>query len=47
MTQNTPPARPATVNTICQGCLSDCPGTTNKIYSGCIYRQTEKKKGDK
>ena len=32
------------LNPMCVNCINpDCFGTTNKLWSGCIYRQTEKK----
>lgn len=34
-------------NTMCYNCKSfgkSCKGSTNKIYSGCIYREVDKSK---
>lgn len=33
--------RPADVNSMCQKCITDCPGTTCKVWTGCVYRKTE------
>lgn len=36
-------ARPKELNSICEKCLklgNDCDGTTNQVWTGCVYRQT-------
>ena len=35
------PKRPANVNGICERCVTDCPGTTSDVWTGCVYRQTK------
>lgn len=36
----------AELNTMCNRCTNtECPGTTNKVWTGCIYRQTDTNAG--
>lgn len=37
--------QPETLNAICEACVTDCPGTTNQVWTGCVRRKTEKEVG--